>query len=123
MSRIRLNWQGDSRQNGRVSVPAAVFGASVQKGFSAMNFRMLAAPAGPRGRVFALMAATALGATFLATDVWAQAPAPAPAAPKAAPKPAPKAAPKAGAPAPAQQQAAPPAAPGAAPPAEQQVQL
>jgi invasion protein IalB len=129
LSRIRLNWQGDSRQNGRVSVPAAVFGASVQKGFSAMNFRILAAPAWPRGRVFALMAVTAMGASFLAPDVWAQAPAPAaPAAPKAAapkaaaPKAAPKAAP--GAPAPAAQ-AAPPAAgaPGAAPPADQQVQL
>src|SRR5579863_7492573 len=127
MSRIRLNWQGDNRQNGRVSVPAAVFGASVQKGFSAMNFRMLAAPAWPRGRVFALMAVTALGASFLATDVWAQAPAPAPAAPKAAPKAAaPKAAPKAapGAPAAPAAQAAPPAgAPAAAPPADQQVQL
>jgi invasion protein IalB len=73
------------------------------------------------------MAATALGATFLATDVWAQAPAPA--APKAAPKApaAPKAAQK-GAPAPAAPaapQGAPPAAAGqpAAPPAEQQVQL
>jgi hypothetical protein len=33
LSRIRLNWQGDSRQNGRVSVPAAVFGASFRKGF------------------------------------------------------------------------------------------
>src|SRR5579863_7479432 len=118
MSRIRLNWQGDNRQNGRVSVPLAVFGASVQKGFSAMNFRMLAAPAWPRGRVFALMAATALGATFLATDVWAQAPAPAPAAPAApkaapkapaAPKAAQKAAPAAPAPAP---QGAPPAAAG-----------
>jgi invasion protein IalB len=126
MSRIRLNWQGDSRQNGRVSVPAAVFGASVQKGFSAMNFRMLAAPAWPRGRVFALMAVTALGTSFLATDLWAQAPA-TPAAPKAAPK-AP-AAPKAGAPkaapgAPAAQ-AAPPAAgaPAVPPPADQQVQL
>jgi invasion protein IalB len=94
-----------------------------------MNFRILAAPAWPRGRVFALMAVTALGASFLAPDVWAQAPAPAaPAAPKAAapkaaaPKAAPKAAP--GAPAPAAQ-AAPPAAgaPGAAPPADQQVQL
>jgi invasion protein IalB len=73
------------------------------------------------------MAATALGATFLATDVWAQTPAPAPAAPKAAPKAAaPKAAQKGAAPAaPAQQPAAPPAAAGqpAAPPAEQQVQL
>ena len=97
-----------------------------------MNFRMLAAPAWPRGRVFALMAATALGATFLATDVWAQAPAPAPGAP-AAPKAAPKApaAPKAAqkgapaAPAAPAPQGAPPAAAGqpAAPPAEQQVQL
>jgi invasion protein IalB len=90
-----------------------------------MNFRMLAAPAGPRGRVFALMAVAALGATFLATDVWAQAPAPAP-APKTAPKAAPKAAQKGAAPAPAQQPAAPPpAAAGqpAAPPADQQVQL
>jgi len=94
-----------------------------------MNFRMLAAPAWPRGRVFALMAVTALGASFLATDVWAQAPAPtAPAAPKAAapkaaaPKAAPKAAP--GAPAAPAAQAAPPAgAPAVAPPADQQVQL
>src|SRR5271168_2083716 len=113
MSRIRLNWQGDSRQNGRVSVPVAVFGASVQKGFSAMNFRMLAAPAWPRGRVFALVAVTALGATFLASDLWAQAPAPAtPAAPSkskaAAPKAAPKGAPAA--PAPTAQQT-PPGAP------------
>jgi invasion protein IalB len=127
LSRIRLNWQGDSRQNGRVSVPAAVFGASVQKGFSAMNFRMLAAPVWPRGRVFALMAVTALGATLLAQDLWAQAPAPAPAtpaAPKAAPKAPPKAAPKGApaAPAPAAQ-GAPPAAPAGAPPADQQVQL
>ena len=95
-----------------------------------MNFRMLAAPAWPRGRVFALMAVTALGATFLASEVSAQtpapAPAPAPAAPakKAAPttKAAPKAAPAAPAPA---AQAAPPAAPAAPvqPPADQQVQL
>jgi invasion protein IalB len=93
-----------------------------------MNFRILAAPAWPRGRVFALMAVTALGAAFLAPDVQAQAPAPAPVAPKAAPKaaPPPKAAPKAapGAPAAPAAQAAPPAgAPAAAPPADQQVQL
>ena len=99
-----------------------------------MNFRMLAAPAWPRGRVFALTAITALGATFLAADVSAQtaAPAPAPGAPAAAPKAAPaapKAAPKAAqkaAPAPAPTpQGAPPAAPAqaAAPPAEPQVQL
>ena len=89
-----------------------------------MNFRMLAAPAWPRGRVFALMAVTALGVTFLASDLWAQAPAPvAPAAPKAK---APKAAPKGAAPAAPQQQAAPPAAgapAAAAPPSDQQVQL
>ena len=90
-----------------------------------MNFRMLAALAGPRGRTFALVAVMALGATFLATDVWAQAPAPAPAAPKAAPRAAPKAAQKAPAPAPAPQPAqAPAGAPAqAAPPADQQVQL
>ena len=99
-----------------------------------MNFRMLAAPAWPRGRVFALTAITALGATFLAADVSAQtaAPAPAPGAPAAAPKAAPaapKAAPKAAqkaAPAPAPTpQGSPPAAPAqaAAPPAEPQVQL
>jgi invasion protein IalB len=94
-----------------------------------MNFRMLAAPAWPRGRVFALMAVTALGATFLASEVSAQtpAPAPAPAAPaKKAASPTTKAAPKAApaAPAPAAQ-AAPPAAPAAPvqPPADQQVQL
>ena len=96
-----------------------------------MNFRMFAAPVWPRGRVFALMAVTALGATLLAPDLWAQTPAPAPAAPaapKAAPKAAPAApaapkaaAPKAGAPA---AQSAPPAAPAqGAPPADQQVQL
>jgi invasion protein IalB len=125
LSRIRLNWQGDGRQNGRVLVPAAVYGASVQKGFSAMNFRMLAAPVWPRGRVFALMAVTALGATLLAQDLWAQAPAPAPApaAPakaKAPPKAAPKGAPAAPAPA---AQGAPPAAPAPAQSADQQVQL
>ena len=116
--------------------PPAVFGASVQKGFSAMNFRMLAAPVWPRGRVFALAAVTTLAAAFLASDVSAQTPAPAPApaapaAPKAAPKApaAPKAAaPKGAAPAPAPQAQAPAgappaAAPAAAPPADQQVQL
>src|SRR5229473_3143810 len=85
--------------NGEVSVPVAVSGAPVQKGFSAMNFRILAAPVWPRGRVFALFAATAVTAALLAPDVQAQAPAPgAPAAPKAkaaAPKAAPKAAPAA----------------------------
>jgi invasion protein IalB len=110
-------------------VPAAVSGAPVQKGFSAMNFRILAASVRPRGRVFALLAATALVASLVTPDVRAQqpAPAPAPAAPKAkksTPKPAPAA------PAPAAQAAPPAAAPPAAgtPPAaggqpEQQVQL
>jgi invasion protein IalB len=90
-----------------------------------MNFRILAASVWPRGRVFALLAATALTAVLLAPDVQAQAPAPA--APKAkAPKAAPKAAPAA--PAPTAQQAAPPPPPAGAPPAggqapDQQVQL
>ena len=57
-----------------------------------MNFRILAASVRPRGRVFALLAATALVASLVTPDVQAQqpAPAPAPAAPKAkksAPKP------------------------------------
>jgi invasion protein IalB len=66
------------------------------------------------------MAVTALSAAFLASDVWAQTPAPAPR--RAAPKAAQKAAPAA--PAPQQPAASPPAAaaPGA-PPADQQVQL
>ena len=89
-----------------------------------MNFRILAAPFRPRGRVVALLAATALAVTLLAPDAPAQAPAPAaPAAPapKAkAPKAAPKAAPAA--PAPSAQQAPPPAAPPAQQ-ADQQVQL
>src|ERR1700722_19197825 len=100
-----------------------VSGAPVQKGFSAMNFRILAASVQPRGRVFALLAATALVASLPAPDVRAQqpAPAPAPAAPKAkksAPNPAPDA------PASAAQAAPPAAAPPAAgaPPPEQQVQ-
>src|SRR6202021_2552266 len=106
-----------------------VSGAPVQKGFSAMNFRILAASVRPRGRVFALLAATALVASLVTPDVQAQQPAPAPApatAPKAK-KPAPNPAPAAPAPA---AQAAPPAAPPAgAPPAaggqppEQQGQL
>jgi invasion protein IalB len=78
------------------------------------------------------MAATALTATLLAPDAFAQAPAPTPApapAPAATPAPkaktaAPKAAPKGApaAPAPAAQQTPPPAA-APAPPADQQVQL
>ena len=86
-----------------------------------MNFRLLAAAGFPRGRTFALLAATALTATVLAGHAQAQQP-PAAGAPAAAPKAAPKAAQKAG------QKAAPAApaaqqAPAAAPPAEQQVQL
>jgi invasion protein IalB len=85
-----------------------------------MNFRILAA-VWPRGRVFALLAATALSAALLAPTAQAQAPTPAPgaAAPKAkaAPKAVPKAAPAA--PAPTAQQT-PPAA--GAPPANGQPQ-
>ena len=82
-----------------------------------MNFRILAGSIRPRGRIIALLAASALSATLIASGAQAQQPAPAPAAPKAPPKAAPKA------PAPAAQ--APPAgAPAAAPqPPEQQVQL
>jgi invasion protein IalB len=114
-----------------VPAPAAVSDAPDQKGFSAMNFRILAAPVWPRGRVFAVMAVTALAATLPAPDLRAQTPAPAPAAPatpapkaKAAPKGAPKAAPAAPAQS-AQPTQAPPAAaaPAAAQPADQQVQL
>jgi invasion protein IalB len=99
-----------------------------------MNFGILAALVRPQGQVFALLAATALSATLIASGAQAQQPAPAPGAPKAAqapaapapaapPKAAPKAVPKAPAGAPAAQ--APPAgAPGAATqPPEQQVQL
>jgi invasion protein IalB len=99
-----------------------------------MNFRILAGSIRPRGQVLcgqvlALLAASALSATLIATGAQAQQPAPAPGAPKAAPAPAapkapPKAAPKGPAGAPGAQ--APPAgAPaGAAPqPQEQQVQL
>jgi len=80
-----------------------------------MNFRILATSVWPRGRVFALLAATALSAALLAPDVQAQQP-PAPkakakAAPKAAPAPAAQAAPPAG---------APPAA-AAGEPADQQI--
>jgi len=91
-----------------------------------MNFRILAVR--PRGRVSALLAATALSATLLVTGALAQTPAPAPGAPKEAPKAAPKAAapkaaPKGPAQAPAAQQA-PAGAPAAgAQPPEQQVQL
>jgi invasion protein IalB len=86
-----------------------------------MNFRTLATSVAPRGRLFALLAATALAVSFAPT---AQAQAPAPAPHKAAPKA--KAAPPAPtAQAPAQQPpAAPPAQAQAAPaPQDQQVQL
>jgi len=95
-----------------------------------MNFRILAASVGPRGRLLAMLAATALVVPF-ASSAQAQT-APAPAAPKA--KAAPKAAPKA--PAPAAQAPAAQPAPGAQaqqqppaqgqpgqPPADQQIQL
>jgi len=79
-----------------------------------MNFRILAASTGPLGRVFALLAATALTGALLASDAQAQTAAPAPAAPKAKAKA--KAAPKA-APAPvAQEPAAAPAPAAQAPP-------
>jgi invasion protein IalB len=76
-----------------------------------MNFRDLAPSVGPRGRLFALLAATALAVSF-APAAQAQSPAapkakaPA-AAPKAAPAPAPGGAPTAQAPAPAQGQQPP----------------
>ena len=98
-----------------------------------MNFRILAAVR-PRGRAFALLAATALSASLAVSAASAQTPAPAPGAPAPAPKAAPKApaAPKAApkAPAPAAQQAPPagqqPPAQAQAPaqqPPEQQIQL
>ena len=95
-----------------------------------MNFRILAASVGPRGRLLALLAATAL-AIPVANEAQAQTPAPA-AAPKAAPKappaaPKPPAAPRApGAPAPAGQGPAAQQAPGGpaqGQPPEQQIQL
>jgi invasion protein IalB len=100
-----------------------------------MNFRTLAASVGPRGRLIAFLAATALAVPFAVT-AQAQAPEAAPKAPakkKAAPK-APAAAPAPtaqapAAPAPAQQQAPPaqqgqaqPPAPGGQP-QQDQVQL
>ena len=87
-----------------------------------MNFRILAASVGPRGRLLALLAATALAVPF-ASSAQAQT---APAAPRA--KAAPKAAPRAPAPA-AQAPAAQPAPqeaqgqPGQQQPADQQIQL
>jgi invasion protein IalB len=94
-----------------------------------MNFRILAASVGPRGRLLALLAATAL-AIPVAHEAQAQTPAPT-AAPKAAPKAPPAAAPKPAAPkapgapgqAPAGQGPAAQQAPGGAQPPEQQIQL
>ena len=84
-----------------------------------MNFRILAGSIRPRGQILALLAASALSATLIASGAQAQQPAPAPGAPKAPPKAAPKG------PAPAAQAppaGAPPAGAAAQPP-EQQVQL
>ncbi|MBV8925552.1 MAG: invasion associated locus B family protein [Bradyrhizobium sp.] len=103
-----------------------------------MNFRILATSVGPRGRLLALLAVTALAVPFAFDgQAQAQAPTPAPAAPAAPKKAAPKAAPKApaappAAQAPAQSQQSPAAqaqAPGqqqgggAAQPQDQQIQL
>jgi invasion protein IalB len=100
-----------------------------------MNFRILATSVGPRGRLLALLAATALALPFALDaaqgQAQAQAPAPAPAAPKkkAAPKAAPKAEPAPAAQAPAQQppagqaQAPAPQAGQPAQPQDQQIQL
>jgi invasion protein IalB len=98
-----------------------------------MNFRILAASVRPRGRVFAVLAATSLSAALMVSYAGAQTPAPAPGAPAPAAPPKAKAAPKAApkAPAPAAQQAPPPAAgapaaqapPAGGQPQDQQVQL
>jgi invasion protein IalB len=84
-----------------------------------MNFHILAASVRPRGRVSALLAATALSAAILVSGAQAQTPAPSPGAPAAAPKAkaAPKAAPKAPPAAPAPTAQAPAAPPAGAPPA------
>jgi invasion protein IalB len=94
-----------------------------------MNFRILAASVRPRGRAFALLAATTLTASLAISVAQAQTPAPAPgapapAAPKAAPKApaAPAAAPKAAPKGPAAQQAPAGGAPAAQAPAQQQPQ-
>jgi invasion protein IalB len=101
-----------------------------------MNFRILAASVRPRGRAFALLAATTLSASLAVSATQAQTPAPAPgapapAAPKAPPKaPAAPAAPKAAPKGPPAAQQPPPAggqpaqaqAPAQQPP-EQQIQL
>jgi invasion protein IalB len=100
-----------------------------------MNFRILAASVRPRGRTFALLAATTLTASLAISVAQAQTPAPAPgapapAAPKAPPKaPAAPAAPKAAPKGPPAAQAPAGGAPAAQAPAaqqqpqEQQIQL
>src|SRR3974377_1183286 len=75
-----------------------------------MNFRVLPASVGPRGRLLALLATTALAVSFA---VDAQAQTPAPAAPPA---------PKKGRPPPARPRPHPPAAAQAQPPANGQAQ-
>jgi invasion protein IalB len=82
-----------------------------------MNFRTLAASVGPRGRLLAFLAATALVVSFAVT-AQAQTPAPAPGAPAPAPAKK-KAAPKAPAAAPAPAAQAPAPAPQQAPAAQQ----
>jgi invasion protein IalB len=84
-----------------------------------MNFRILALSVGPRGRLLAFLAATALAVPFAVT-AQAQAPAPAPAPAPAKKKAAPKA--PAAAPAPTAQAPAPAPAPQQAPPGQQQGQ-
>jgi invasion protein IalB len=93
-------------------------GVPVQKGFSAMIFCTLATSVRPRGRLFALLAATALAVPFALT-AHAQTPAPAQAAPRKAATPKAKAAPPA-APSPTAQAPAQQAPAGQAPPAQAQ---
>ena len=96
-----------------------------------MNFRILAAPVWPRGRVTALLVATALSASLLASGAQAQQPAPAPGCRRSAQGRArsegrAEGCPEGASSGSAQQPAAPPAAgaPAAgAQPADQQVQL
>jgi invasion protein IalB len=95
-----------------------------------MNFRILAASVGPRGRLLALLAATALAVPFASSAEAQTAPPPAApkakAAPKAAPRaPAPAAQAPAGQPAPSAQetQGQPGQPAGQQPPADQQIQL
>src|SRR6187397_2918394 len=52
-----------------------------------MNFRILAGSIRPRGQIAALLAASALSATLIASGAQAQQPAPAPGAPKSAQAP------------------------------------